>query len=427
MSLVVSGLSHHTSSLELRERVVFDEKRLPAALSGLRKQVQDAGVVILSTCNRSEIYMSHAGAPADLHHELRAFLCEWHGIEAQALAPALYEHGGRDVVGHLFRVASSLDSLVVGEQQILGQVHDAYLLAQSEQATDKVINALFQKAFTIAKRVRSQSNIGAGKVSIPSVAVDLAVSIFMNLAGKTVMVIGSGEMAELTLKTLVERGAGSVIVVNRSIENAAALATEHGGAAAALDDIAGHLHRADIVISSTSAPGYVLDAGQLQQALRRRGGEPMLVIDIAVPRDVEPAANGLDNIYLYSIDDLQVVADRNLEARRAEIDRCMEIVESGVDQFSNWLNSLAAEPTIVSLSKELNEIRERELEKTLARLKRDDLSADEMREEIDYMTKRIVNNILQQPLTQLKNEVHHEDHPRVLKLVQRLFGLKEGA
>lgn len=425
MSLVVSGLSHHTCDLELRERVAFDKTSTAAALIQLRKRLEDAGAVILSTCNRCELYVSHAGAPEDLHHEVRAFLSEWHDLPERTFKPALYELHDREAAGHLFRVASSLDSLVVGEQQILGQVHDAYLLAQSEQATDKVINALFQRAFTIAKRVRSQSSIGSGKVSIPSVAVDLAVSIFMELAGKTVMVVGSGDMGELTLKSLVDRGVGAVLVANRSIDSATELAREYNGAAVALDDIDGHLHRADIVISSTSAPGIVLKAAQLQQAIKKRSGEPMFVIDIAVPRDVDPAANNIDNVYLYDVDDLQEVANKNLEARRAEVDRCMEIVDAGVDQFAKWLNSLAAEPTIVSLSKEFHGIREREVAKTLARLGNEHLTQDQLNEEIEYMTKRIVNNILQQPLAQLKNETHDEDHPRVIKLVQRLFGLKE--
>ena len=176
MSLIVSGLSHHTSSLELRERMAFAPDTIPAALIQLRKQLEDAGAVILSTCNRSEIYLNHAGGAEDLHRELRAFISGWHRVDESEFVPALYEYHDREAAGHLFRVASSLDSLVVGEQQILGQVHDAYLLSQSEQATDKVINALFQKAFAIAKRVRSQTNIGAGKVSVSSVAVDLAMA-----------------------------------------------------------------------------------------------------------------------------------------------------------------------------------------------------------------------------------------------------------
>ena len=422
MSLVVAGLSHHTSDLALRERLAFPEEAVPKALMELRRDIDGAGAVILSTCNRSEIYAHHEMDPKALLAALRAFLARWHGLPDARFASALYGLSGREAVGHLFRVASSLDSLVVGEGQILGQVHDAYQVAHAEQATDKVINALFQKAFSVAKKVRDQSNIGSGKVSISSVAVDLAVSIFMDLSGKTVMVIGSGEMGELTLKSLVSRGVGHVMVVNRSLESAQFLAASYDGEATALDAIEDHLHRADIVISSTAAPGILLHADHFQRALRRRNSEPMFVIDIAVPRDIDPAVNAIDNVYLYDLDDLQEVAGRNMEARRAEVDRCLLMVDDGAEQFVKWLDSLAAEPTIKSLSAGLHAIRERELAKTLDALPGADAKT---RAEIEYLTKRIVNNILQQPMSQLKQEVHHEDAGSVLQLVKRLFGLKE--
>ncbi len=422
MSLVVAGLSHHTSDLALRERLAFPEEAVPKALMELRRDIDGAGAVILSTCNRSEIYAHHEMDPKALLAALRAFLARWHGLPDARFASALYGLSGREAVGHLFRVASSLDSLVVGEGQILGQVHDAYQVAHAEQATDKVINALFQKAFSVAKKIRDQSNIGAGKVSISSVAVDLAVSIFMDLAGKTVMVIGSGEMGELTLRSLVSRGVGHVIVANRSLENARFLAAPNDGEAIALDTIDEHLHRADIVISSTAAPGILLHADHFQRALRRRNSEPMFVIDIAVPRDIDPAVNAIDNVYLYDLDDLQEVAGRNMEARRAEVDRCLLMVDDGAEQFVKWLDSLAAEPTIKSLSAGLHAIRERELAKTLDALPGADAKT---RAEIEYLTKRIVNNILQQPMTQLKHEVHRDDSGSVLQLVKRLFGLKE--
>ena len=423
MSLVVSGVSHHTTDLALRERLAFAEHALPQALLALRKQIDGAGAVIVSTCNRSEVYLHHAAEAEDLHREIRRFISTWHQLPEAAFSTGLYEYHTRDAAGHLFRVTSSLDSLVVGEQQILGQVHDAYLVAHAEQATDKVINALFQRAFSVAKRVKSQTNLSAGKVSISSVAVDLAVSIFSNLAGKTVMVVGSGEMSEITLKSLVSHGVGSVLIANRSLDSATELARQFPGAAAvALDDIANHLAHADIVISSTAAPGVVLRAADFQAALKKRANAPMFVIDIAVPRDVDPAVNELDNVYLYDIDNLQEVANRNLEARRAEVDRCLEIVEAGVDQFSRWLNGLAAEPTIVSLSKQLHVIREREVEKTLSQLAH---LSEKDREEVEYLAKRIVNSILQQPLTQLKQDAHHADHGALIRLVQRLFNLKE--
>lgn len=423
MSLVLVGVSHHTSDVALRDRLSFSEKVLPEALVALRSRIDGAGAVILSTCNRSEIYVSHASGMEELHHEIRGFLAEWHGVAESEFGEALYEYDDKETAGHLFRVASSLESVVVGEEQILGQVRDAYILAHREQATDKVVNALFQKAFNVAKKVRSQTRIGAGTVSISSVAVDLAVSIFMDLSGETALVIGSGEMGRLTLKHLVDKGIGQVIVANRTLEKAEALAREYNGEAIALEDLDSVLHRSDIIISATGAPGVVLKVEQLRKALRMRSLRPMFLIDIASPRDIDARVQELDNVYLYNIDDLQKVADKNMEARRDEMDRCLELVDTGAEQFCKWLQTLAAEPTILSLSKELNSVRVRELEKTLSHLPN---LSDEDREEIEYLTKRIVNNILQRPLTQIKEEMHQEDHSGVLQMVRRMFGLKEG-
>lgn len=422
MSLVVSGLSHHTSPVEIRERLHFPESQLPAALMRVRKQLDDAGVVILSTCNRVEIYANTPEACEDSFGRIRGFLSDWHGVPETEFAQMLYERGGRDAVGHLFHVASSLDSMVVGEGQILGQVHDAYLLAQAEQATDKVISQLFQRAFSVAKDVRSRSGISEGKVSVGSVAVDLAVSIFGDLAGKTVMVIGSGKMGELALKSLVSRGVSHVLLMNRTQEKAADLAERVHGEPLALSDLDKHLHRADIVITSTGAGDYLLKPADFERALRQRAHAPMFVIDIAVPRNVAPSVNDLDNVYLYDIDSLRQVTESNLEARRKEIARCVEIVDAGIEHFWQWHQGLVAEPTIVSMSEELHAIRERELAKTLASLP--DLT-ERQREEIAYLSKRIVNAILQRPMTQLKREVAHHDPHAVLHLVKRLFGLRE--
>lgn len=425
MSLTVTGLSHHTSDVELRERLAFPEAKLPAALLKLKGRWEDAGVVILSTCNRSEIYISHPDPHEDLHRNVTEFLSEWHEIDVADFNDALYQYHDSEAYAHLFRVVSSLDSLVVGEQQISGQVHDAYRIAHAEHTTDKVLNALFQRAFTVAKKVRSQSDISLGKVSISSVAVELAVNIFMDFSDKTIMVVGSGEMSELTLSSLMDRGASTVIVANRTIENARELADKVKGTAIALSDIDQHLAKADIVISSTAAPGIVLTSDHFQRAVKQRAGAPIFAIDIAVPRDIDAAVNDIDNVYLYDVDDLEVIAAKNLEARRAEVDRCMEYVDTGVKQFEHWHKSLAVEPTIISLSKEVHALGDQELAKTLARLESENLS-EAAKEEIAYMMKRFAKNVLQQPLAHLKNEAHQDEHGRVIKLVQRLFGLKEG-
>jgi len=410
MSLVVVGLNHHTSPVALRERLAFPAETIPAALLRIRKRLKGAGAVILSTCNRVEVYVHHSAAAEELYSEVRAFLSEWHGTPEAEFRGALYEYEGKETVGHLFRVASSLDSLVVGEVQILGQVHDAYLITQAEQAADKVIHALFQKAFAVAKAVRNQSAIGRGKVSVSSVAIDLAVSIFSDLSRKTVLVIGSGEMGELALKAR----------LHTVVEQAPSLV--NNGEALALDQLASHLPRADIIVSSTAAPGFILHLADFRSALKQRGQEPMFVIDIAVPRDVDPEVGELDNVYLYNMDSLEQVVNENLRMRRKEIEHCMAIVERGRDQFARWMHGLVAEPTLTSMAAELGAIGERELEKTLAALP--DLT-DEQRREVTHLTERIVKRILQHPTAEIKREIDHHDPSTVLHLVKRLFGLKE--
>jgi glutamyl-tRNA reductase len=387
MTISLTGLSHHTSPLELRERLSFPDDKRGEALRQLKQRLDDGGAVILSTCNRVEVYTHDNAAPEHLRGLVREFLAEWHRLEPDTFTGHLYEHHNRDAVAHLFRVTSSLDSMVVGEDQILGQVHDAYLAAQSEGATDKILHALFQRAFKVAKEVRTKTNINVGKVSVSSVAVDLAASIFGNLSEKTVLVIGSGEMGELTLKCLVEKGVGKVLVANRTLSKAEEVALAYGGEPLALSSLEHYLHDADIIITSTASETPILGVDDFTRALRKRNQAPMFVIDIAVPSDVDQRVTQLDN-------------------------------------FIDWRQGLYAESTIVSMTQELNAIRERELEKTLSMLP--DLT-ERQREEVEYLSKRIVNNILQRPMHQIKQEVVREDPSRVLHLVKRLFGLEESA
>ncbi len=424
MSLVVVGLNHHTSHVDLRERLAFSEEAIPVALWELRRHLENSGAVIVSTCNRVEVYLHHDfGEPTErLHAIIRHFLSEWHQIHESEFRDALYQYEGRETVEHIFRVAASLDSMVIGEAQVLGQVQEAYLAAQSEGATDKVMNALFQRAFAVAKNVRTHSTLGEGKVSISSVAVDLASSIFDALDGKTVMVIGSGEMGGLTLSNLMSRGLGKVLVANRSKDRAQALAEAYHGEPLVFHELPEYLHQADIVISATGAPDLVLYQRHFEQAMTIRKGRPMFIIDIAVPRDVDAAANTVDGVYLYNVDDLEAVVNQNLNARHGEIDTCMAIVEQGVSQFMAWMKGLLAEPTIVSVAEELHAIRERELDKTLASLP--DLT-EKQQHEIRYLTERIVGNILQRPMTHIKHEITHHDPGTVIHLVKRIFGLEE--
>lgn len=423
MTITVTGLSHHTSPLDVRERVAFSPEELPPALQAFKRECPNSGIVVISTCNRTEVYIRAEQRVDEIHAQAHAFLSRHKGVDTAELREHLYERHDREAVTHLYRVACSLDSMVVGEQQVLGQVRDAFLLAQGEGATDKITAQLFQRAFKVAKEVRTRTSIGMGKVSVASVAVDLAVSIFMDLSNKTVLVVGSGETSELTLKSLLSEGVGHVMVANRTLSAAENLAKAFQGEALPLSDIADYLHRADIVISSTAATEPVLRVQDFQLALKKRNKEPMFAIDIAVPRDIEPAVDSLDNVYLYSLDDLESAAAGNLEARQNEVAACLEIIEGQVDKFMGWRQSLYAQPMIVSMSRELNLIRERELEKTLDLLP--DLT-DKQRDEVRYLSQRIVNNILQRPMTSLKEEVVRDDAGRVLHLVKRLFGLEEG-
>ncbi len=424
MTIAVAGISHRDTPVELRERLVIDEQALPRALATLKACFPNGGVVLINTCNRVEFYVSSPEPATEIFDTLRNFLAEWHRIPPEDFRGFVYERLGRDAVSHLFRVSSSLDSLVVGEQQILGQVHDAFLAAQQAGTVEKVTSALFQRSFKVAKEVRTRTGISEGKVSVASVAVDLAVSIFNDLRDKTTLLVGSGETAELALKSLVSRGAGRVILANRTLENAVALAEAYHGEAIGLDQLRNHLHRADIVISSTAAREPLLTVADFQHALRARNQEPIFAIDIAVPRDIDPGVDRMDNVYLYTIDDLQQAAEENLNQRREAAIEAERIIEREVDAFNTWQRRLFAEPTIVSMSQELHAIRERELEKTLAALP--DLT-DKQREEVAYLTKRIVNKILQRPMSQLKEEIAQEDPHRIIHLVKRLFGLEDPA
>jgi glutamyl-tRNA reductase len=424
VTIAITGLSHHSCPVDLRERMAFAEQDLHKALHQLRKPFPNSGAVILSTCNRVEIYLRGDEEAEVLQKGIQDFLEEWHKIPEAEFSPHLYTFDDKDAVKHLFRVASSLDSLVVGEGQILGQVHDAYLNAQTENSTDKIISGLFQRAFKTAKQVHTESNINVGKVSVASVAVDLAISIFGDLANKTALVIGSGETGELALKTLVAQGVQKVLVANRSVDKAKVVAEQYGGEAFALGKLEDYFHRADIVISSTAAPTPILSPDDFKSALKQRKNEPMFAIDIAVPRDIDAGVNDLDNVYLYDMDDLEQVCEQNKEARRSEVEHCLKIVDNQVKQFMKWRKGLHAEPTIVSMAQEFNTIRERELNKTLNTLP--DLT-DKQRQEVEYLSKRIVNNLLQRPMSQIKHEVAEEDAGGVLHLVKRLFGLGEDA
>ena len=329
MNVVVIGLSHHTSPVELRERFAFAETKIPDALKNLRDSGIAAEAVILSTCNRVEIYAATSLEPAKAFAELKQFLVTRHVYDG-ALGDELYTLAGPQSLHHLFKVASGLDSMVLGETEILGQLKDAYTLAHGHGHTGVRLNKIFQRAFHVAKHVRTHTNIQRGSVSVASVAVELAGKIFSSLAGHEVLVIGAGKTGEKVARALLSRGAKNIVIASRTLERAGDLAKEFGGRAVPFDNWTSEFDTIDIAISSTSAPHYILDGAKLEPLMKLRKNRPLLLIDIAVPRDIDPAVNAIDNVYLYNVDDLQGIADEYLKLRREEAARCERIIAEKV-------------------------------------------------------------------------------------------------
>ncbi|MGA2866281.1 MAG: glutamyl-tRNA reductase [Verrucomicrobiota bacterium] len=330
MPIVVIGLSHHSAPVTVRERFAFAEARVPAALQSLRESGLADEAVILSTCNRVEIYAATALEPAKAFGALREFLVTCHHYP-EPFTEQLYTLGEPQSLHHLFRVACGLDSMVLGETEILGQLKKAYHLALQNGHTGTCLNKAFQRAFNVAKHIRTQTNIQRGSVSVGSVAVDLAEKIFSRLSERQVLIIGAGDTSEKTARALLSRGARSLLVTNRSHERAVALARDLGGRAVAFEDWATEFAHIDIILSSTSAPHYILDRARLEPLLKLRRHRPLLLIDIAVPRDIEPEVNFLENVFLYNIDDLQAIADDYLKQRQAEVARCEQIIREKVE------------------------------------------------------------------------------------------------
>ncbi len=332
MSIVVIGLSHRSSTVEVRERFAFSEDRIPAALQMLRDSRAADEAVILSTCNRVEIYAATPLEPAEAFTAMRQFLVTCQDYR-DPLTDELYSLAEPQSVHHLFKVACGLDSMVLGETEILGQLKKAYDLALQSGHTGGRLNKAFQKAFNVAKQIRTDTNIQRGSVSVGSVAVELAEKIFSHLGDRTVMVIGAGDTSEKTARALLSRGAKNIIVTNRSPERAAALAAELGGRAIRFDAWSQEFANIDIVISSTAAPHYVLDRTKLEPLMKLRRNRPLLLVDIAVPRDIEPEVNFLENVYLYNIDDLQAIAQDYLKQRQEEVARCEQIIRDRAAQL----------------------------------------------------------------------------------------------
>ena len=325
MPLLVLGLSHHSSPVALRERFAFAEARIPAALQLLRDSGVADEAVILSTCNRVEIYAVTSNDTAQSFGALKEFLVTCHDYR-DPLTDEIYSLNEPQSLHHLFKVACGLDSMVLGETEILGQLKKAYDLALQHGHTGRRLNKAFQRAFNVAKHVRTETNIQRGSISVGSAAVELAEKIFSNLSERDVMVIGAGDTSEKTARALMSRGARSLMVTNRSYAKAVVLAQQLGGRAVQFENWARDVQRIDIVISSTAAPHYILDRAKLEPLMKLRRNRPLLLIDIAVPRDIEPEVNFMENVFLYNIDDLQAIADDYLRQRKEEVARCEQII-----------------------------------------------------------------------------------------------------
>jgi glutamyl-tRNA reductase len=417
MHLVLVGTSYQRAPVELRELLAYDPELRRASLDRLRADGSEAAIV--STCNRTEVYL--AGPREEMAEErVYAELSALSGLAESELAAALYTLGDQSAALHLFRVAAGLDSMVPGEAQILGQVREAYQAARETGAAGPTIHRLFRQALRVGKRVRTETAIGENPASVSSAAAELAERVFEELAGRRILLLGAGKTADLTAANLISRGVGEIVVANRSPQRAEALARRFGGRAVGLDGVEDELEAADVVVASTSSQGYVLSAQQVARAMLRRRGQPVFFIDVAVPRDVDPAVNEIEGCYLYDIDDLEQVVAESVAGRREEAVRAETIVSVEADDFRAWQLSLDVVPAIASLRERAEAIRRAELARAEGRL--GSLSPSQRRA-VESLTTQIVNKLLHQPTVRLKEAAAAADGVLYADAVRRLFDL----
>ena len=421
VNLILVGVNHKTTPVEIREKLAFTKGKIEESVDRLFNFPDIIEHTILSTCNRVEIY-ARANCQDSAIKSIKQFICDFHGLSLLELEDHFYSYRNKEAVEHLFRVSSSLDSMILGEAQILGQVKEAYSLARDLRSTGLVLNQLFEKAFSIAKKVREETGIAERSVSISSAAVELAQKIFDDLENHTVMLVGTGEMAELAAKHLISYGVKTVYVTSRTYERAANLARTLNGSALDFEAFKNELHRADIVITSTSAPNFIIKKEIVEKAIHERKNKPIFFIDIAVPRDIEPDVNDLENVYLYDIDDLHVVVSANIKEREKEAENAMNFISQEVTKFNNWVGALDAVPTIVEIRKKAENIRKQEIEKTLKKISH--LSEND-KELLRQMSSSMVNKILHKPTIKLKQKTQSEDGHVYLKAIRHLFHLDD--
>ena len=419
--IICLGVNHKTAPVAVREKLAFSGD-CSVPLAELKALPGGEECCLLSTCNRVEVLFVEAGQ-ADAEGAVRQFLFGASGIPLEESKQYSYFHRGSAAITHVLRVAASLDSMVVGEPQILGQLKDAYRAAVEGNATGAILNKLLTRSFSVAKRVRTETNIGSSAVSISYAAVQLAKKIFGDLAGKKVLLAGAGEMAELAAEHLMAQGVAKVVVANRTLERAVTLARAFHGTAVSLDELVPQLAEVDILISSTGAPGLILRKEEVKPVMRQRRNSPLFLIDIAVPRDLDPELNDLDNVYLYDIDDLRQVVELNRAERQKEADRAERIVAEEAIKFMQWLEGMEVAPTIAAIRKKADAIREAEVARTIAALKN---LEDKERKSIEMMGSAIVNKLLHDPMMFAKAGAPVEEKRQNLAMLRRVFGLDGG-
>ncbi len=420
MHLFLLGVSHQTAPVDLRERLDFSSRDLGEAVEALAMRHFAAESVVLSTCNRSEIYVA-SDDPTRVRQDLVNFLSDYHELPAHVFLDHIFAHADAAAAQHLFRVAAGLDSLVIGEPQILGQVKDAYQVAAERRCTGPLLTKLFHWSFGVGKRVRSETALGEGAISVGFAAVALARKIFGRLDGRRVLVVGAGEISTLTAQHLRAHGAGEIVITSRTAAHAETLATTIGGRTAPWADMVGALSNADIVITATGSQRPIVTRAHIEAVTGRRRPDPLFIIDIAVPRDVEPSVGDIEQVFLYNVDDLQSIVQENLSKRGAEIHRAEAIVSEEVARFIEWRRSRSAVPTVVALRQRFEAIRRAELERLEGKLNG---LTPEARARVDEVTKLIVEKLLLEPTEQLKALPDEETQGAYTEAVNRLFRLQ---
>lgn len=417
MKVFVVGLNHKIADVDVREKLAFQGDKLAEGLMRFRELPGIQEAMILSTCNRVELY-ANIQDTQQASDSVKAFLSAFHNINRSSLDHSLYIYDDIEAAKHVFRVAASLDSMVIGEPQILGQLKDAFELALTKKTTGILLNKLMKKAISVAKRVRTETKIAENAVSISFAAVELAKKIFTDLSRRVFMLLGAGEMAELAAKHLIGNGVKEVLVSNRTFDRACDLAKEFNGRPVKFEEFILEMVRTDIMICSTGAPHYILTKNQMQKVMKERKQRQVFIIDISVPRNIDPAINDLENVYLYNVDDLQGVVDANMFERQKEAEKAEKIIAEELETFLKWQASLDSVPTIIALREKAEEIRKEELDKLFSKMQ--DMGEKE-KEAIEYMATAIMNKLIHPPTAALKGDTENKE--MLVAAIRRLYGI----